>query len=139
FAVAAAGGLRGGCLAHAGAARAAPRALVGGARPARLPGGRAPPWARAGHRRMLRVHRRFGGVHARECRYFAHVRPLRRRCRGGARVRCLGEAAGDERTAGKSREGEPSMIKRSDRIARWLPRAAVVAHDLAMVWAAWTG
>jgi FlaA1/EpsC-like NDP-sugar epimerase len=31
------------------------------------------------------------------------------------------------------------MTKPSERIASWLPRAAVVLHDLAMVWIAWTG
>jgi FlaA1/EpsC-like NDP-sugar epimerase len=31
------------------------------------------------------------------------------------------------------------MSEQSGRIAGWLPRAAVVAHDLAMVWVAWTG
>jgi len=31
------------------------------------------------------------------------------------------------------------MTKPSERIASWLPRAAVVVHDLAMVWIAWTG
>ncbi len=31
------------------------------------------------------------------------------------------------------------MTKPSERIASWLPRAAIVLHDLAMVWVAWTG
>ena len=31
------------------------------------------------------------------------------------------------------------MTKPSDRLASWLPRAAIVVHDLAMVWIAWTG
>ncbi len=31
------------------------------------------------------------------------------------------------------------MTKPSERISSWLPRAAIVLHDLAMVWVAWTG
>jgi len=31
------------------------------------------------------------------------------------------------------------MTKPSDSVASWLPRAAVVLHDLGMVWVAWTG
>ena len=31
------------------------------------------------------------------------------------------------------------MNERSERIASWLPRVAVVVHDVTMVWVAWTG
>src|SRR5690606_12959259 len=90
-------------------------------------------------RRLPRIHPRCGGVHGPGEGCVHHTRPVRRGCRGGVRRRRMVEAAGGRAARRPAQEGDPSMTKPSERIARRLPRAAVVVHDLAMVWIAWTG